>query len=130
MVTVARDFHDTIVWIQEGGFNLKSPWERVKTVFLICDLKQIYTKLCTNSISVSKAENPPGMCAVAADLHDTPQGVHHKFSCIRPAFFTDPHFEGWWKRIKTVFIPPIESPYTTIYQTVRTCHDISLDEVA
>ena len=31
-----------------------------KMVVLMCDLKQIYTKLCTSSISVSKAANPPG----------------------------------------------------------------------
>ena len=35
-----------------------------------------------------------GLSAESADFHDTPQGVHHKFSCIRPVFFTDPHFEG------------------------------------
>ena len=34
------------------------------------------------------------------------------------------------QRIKAQFSALIESPYTTLYQTVRTCHDISSDEVA
>ena len=34
--------------------------QRVKAVVFMCALKQIYTKLCTSSISVSKAANPPG----------------------------------------------------------------------
>ena len=52
-------------------------------------------------------------------------------SCyVSPSFFLDhPRFDGGWKWVKTVFVALIESPYTTLYQTVRTCHDISSDEV-
>lgn len=34
------------------------------------------------------------------------------------------------QRIKAQFSALIESPYTTLYQTVRTCHDISSDEIS
>ena len=129
MGAIARDFHDTIVWIPEG-VSIWSPLESGSRRSFLCVPSNRYTQNCAQVPYRFKGHKSAGMCAVAADFHDTSQSIHHKFSCIRPVFFTDPHFEGWWKRIKTVFVTLIESPYTTLYQTVRTCHDISSDEVA
>lgn len=71
-----------------------------------------------------------GMGIVAADLHDTTQTVNINLTHLRAVSDLDPQVDGRDQRIKTVFVALIESPYTTLYQTVRTCHDISSDEVA
>lgn len=92
-----------------------------------------------------------GLGAVAADLHDTTQIVTNNFTFYRSIIFNLGHFDQSWEwvetrlrvtsnliyqigkriqRIKAQFSALIESLYTTLYQTVRTCHDISLDEVA
>ena len=70
------------------------------------------------------------MGAVAADFHDTPQGITHHATFHRSFSLNHPRSDGGWKWVETLFVPPIESPYTTLYQTVRTCNDISSDEVA
>ena len=71
-----------------------------------------------------------GMCAQSADLHDTTQTININLTHLRVVSDLDPQVDGRAQRIKTVFVTQIESPYTTLYQTVRTCHDISSDEVA
>ena len=63
--TVRRVIADLI-----GQIDQRAQW--VETVFLMCDLKQIYTKLCTSSISVSKAANPPG-CVLNRQISMTPR---------------------------------------------------------
>ena len=91
------------------------------------------------------------MGAVAADLHDATQIVTNNFTSYRSFTLNPEHFVRCWKwiktylrvtsnliyqigkriqRIKAQFSALMESPYTTLYQTVRTCHDISSDEVA
>ena len=70
------------------------------------------------------------MGAVAADLHDAAQIVANNFAHHRSFALNRRHFDDSWKWVEAVFVPPIESPYTTLYQTVRTCHDIGSDEVA
>ena len=70
------------------------------------------------------------MGAVEADLHDIAQAVTNNFTSYRSFTLNPEHFVRCWKWVKAIFIPPIESPYTTLYQTVRTGHDISSDEVA
>ena len=71
-----------------------------------------------------------GIGVVAADFHDAAQIVTNNFTFYRSIAFNLGHFDQSWKWVETLFIPPIESPCTTLYQTVRTCHDISSDEVA
>lgn len=77
-----------------------------------------------------KGRKSAGMCAQSADFHDPAQIVTNNFTFYRSIAFNLGRFDQSWKWVETLFIPPIESPYTTLYQTVRTCHDISSDEVA
>ena len=71
-----------------------------------------------------------GMDVVAADFHDTSQAVDKEIAFLCVIAYLSPHFEDTAQRVKTILDALIESPYTTLYQTVRTCHDISSDEVA
>ena len=71
-----------------------------------------------------------GLSAVAPNLHDTTQTVNINLTHLRVVSDLDPQVDGRAQRIKTCFVALIESPYTTLYQTVRTCHDLSLDEIS
>ena len=71
-----------------------------------------------------------GLGAESADLHDATQTVNINLTHLRVASDLDPQVDGRAQWIKTILVALIESPYTTLYQTVRTCHDISSDEVA
>lgn len=71
-----------------------------------------------------------GMGVVAADFDDTAQTVNINLTHLRVASDLIGQIDQRAQLVKTVCISLIESPYTTLYQTVRTCHDISSDEVA
>ncbi len=92
-----------------------------------------------------------GIGVVAADLHDTTQAVTDNITFYRSFFFNRNHFDYSWKRvepylrvtsnliyqigkriqrIKAQFSALMESPYTTLYQTVRTCNGLNWSEVA
>ena len=71
-----------------------------------------------------------GLGAVAADLHDATQTVNINLTHLRVVSDLDPQVDGRDQRIKTIFVTLIESPYTTLYQTVCTGHDISSDEIS
>lgn len=71
-----------------------------------------------------------GLGAESADLHDATQTVNINLTNLRWAFDFNFQSESRAQWVKTRFVALIESPYTTLYQTVRTCHDISSDEVA
>ena len=71
-----------------------------------------------------------GMGIVAADLHDTTQTVNINLTHLRVVPDLDPQVDGRDQRIKTIFVTLIESPYTTLYQTVRTGHDLSSGEIS
>lgn len=68
--------------------------------------------------------------AVAADFHDATQTVNINLTHLRVASDLDPQVDGRAQRIKTIFVTLIESPYTTLCQTVCTGHDLNSDEVA
>ena len=70
-----------------------------------------------------------GMGAIARDIHDTTQTVNINLTHLRVISDLNPQIEGRAQQVKTIFVALMESPYTTLYQTVRTCHDISSDEV-
>ena len=89
------------VWFPTSLVKLTNELNGSRASFL-CVISNRYNQNCAQVPYRFKGRKSAGMCAVAADLHDTTQGVHHKFSCIRPAFFTDPHFEGGWKWIEAV----------------------------
>ena len=71
-----------------------------------------------------------GIGVVAADFHNTAQTVKINMTHLRVVFNLNFQIESRAQQVKTCFVVLIESPYTTLYQTVRTCHDISSDEVA
>lgn len=71
-----------------------------------------------------------GLGAESANLHDTTQTVNINLTHLRVVSDLDPKVDGRAQRIKTILVALIESPYTTLYQTVRTCHDISSDEIS
>ena len=71
-----------------------------------------------------------GISVVAADFHDTTQIVTKQFTFFCMILDLSNQFGYGAQRIKAQFSALIESPYTTLYQTVRTCHDLSSDEVA
>ena len=68
--------------------------------------------------------------AVAADFHDTAQIVTKQFTffCMISDLSNQFGYGAQW--IKTCFVVLIESPYTTLCQTVCTGHDLNSDEVA
>ena len=68
--------------------------------------------------------------AVAADFHDATQTVNINLTHLRVVSDLDPQVDGRAQRIKTIFVTLIESPYTTLYQTVCTGHDLSSDEIS
>lgn len=65
-----------------------------------------------------------------ADFHDTTQIVNINLTHLRVVFDLNYQIGNRAQLIKTSLVTLIESPYTTLYQTVRTCHDISSDEAA
>ena len=71
-----------------------------------------------------------GLGAESADLHDATQTVNINLTHLRVASDLIGQIDQRAQWIKTILVALIESPYTTLYQTVRTCHDISSDEVA
>lgn len=68
--------------------------------------------------------------AVAADFHDATQTVNIHLTHLRVISDLIPQIEERAQWIKTCFVVLIESPYTTLCQTVRTGHDLNSDEVA
>lgn len=91
------------------------------------------------------------MGAATVDFHDTAQGITDDIMRYRSISLNCRHFDDTWKRIKTVlrvisdldpqidgrtqcvkisFVALIESPYTTLYQTVRTGNGLNWSEVA
>lgn len=101
-------------WFPTSVLRLRTELNGSRRSFL-CVISNRHTKNVQKFYISFKGRKSAGMCAQSADFHDAPQGVHHKFSCIRPVFFTDPHFEGWWKRIKTVCVWfPISIPKLTV----------------
>ncbi len=71
-----------------------------------------------------------GLGAESADLHDATQTVNINLTHLRVVFNLDPQVDGRAQRIKTIFVTLIESPYTTLYQTVRTGNGLNWSEVA
>ena len=71
-----------------------------------------------------------GLGAVAADFHDTAQIVHDSFTILRMISDLRNQFDYGAQQVKTFFVVLIESPYTTLYQTVRTCNGLNWSEVA
>ena len=71
-----------------------------------------------------------GLGAESADLHDATQTVNINLTNLRWVFDFNFQSESRAQWVKTRFVALIESPYTTLYQTVRTCHDISSDEIS
>ena len=71
-----------------------------------------------------------GLSAVAANFHDATQVVNINLTHLRVVSDLDPQVDGRAQRIKTIFVTLIESPYTTLYQTVFTGHDLSSDEIS
>ena len=71
-----------------------------------------------------------GLGAESAGLHDATQTVNINLTNLRVCSDLDPQVDGRAQRIKTIFVTLIESPYTTLYQTVRTGHDLSSDEIS
>lgn len=163
MDVVATDFHNTIVWIQEG-VSIWSPLEsgsrhvtstrtvlgrvergarRVGVWFpnstnrllvklnglrqsFLCMTTNRYTQNCAQVPYRFKGHKSAGKCAESADFHNTAQIIN-----VKPLLSSGgTQIDYPWKRIKTSLVALIESPYTTLYQTLRTCHDISSDEVA
>ena len=70
-----------------------------------------------------------GLSAVAPNLHDTTQTVNINLTHLRVVSDLDHQVDGRAQRIKTCFVALIESPYTTLYQTVRTCNGLNWSEV-
>lgn len=68
--------------------------------------------------------------AVAADFHDATQTVNIHLTHLRVISDLIPQIEERAQWIKTCFVVLIESPYTTLCQTVCTGHDLNSDEVA
>ena len=71
-----------------------------------------------------------GMGVVAANFHDATQAVDISLTNLRVIFDLSRQIDDRARWIKTCFVVLIESPYTTLYQTLRTCHDISSDEIS
>ena len=68
--------------------------------------------------------------AVAADFHDATQTVNINLTNLRGIFDFNFQSESRAQWVKTRFVALIESPYTTLYQTVCTGHDLSSDEIS
>ena len=71
-----------------------------------------------------------GLGAESADLHDTTQTVNINLTHLRVVSDLNPQVDGRAQWIKTIFVTTIESPYTTLYQTVRTGNSLNWSEVA
>ena len=71
-----------------------------------------------------------GLGAVAADFHDTTQAVDISLTNLRVIYDLSRQIDDRAQWIKTCFVALIESPYTTLCQTVCTGHDLNSDEVA
>ena len=71
-----------------------------------------------------------GLGAESADLHDATQTVNINLTHLRVVPDLNYQIGNRAQRIKTIFVTLIESPYTTLYQTVRTGHDLSSDEIS
>lgn len=71
-----------------------------------------------------------GLSAVAANFHDATQAVDISLTNLRAISNLSRQIDDRAQWIKTCFVALIESPYTTLYQTVCTGHDLSSDEIS
>lgn len=71
-----------------------------------------------------------GMGAESADLHDATQTVNINMTHLRVVFNLNFQIESRAQWGKTRFVALIESPYTTLCQTVRTGNGLSSDEIS
>ena len=71
-----------------------------------------------------------GLGAESADLHDTTQTVNINLTNLRVIYNLIGQIDQRAQWAKTRSVALIESPYTTLYQTVCTGHDLSSDEIS
>ena len=71
-----------------------------------------------------------GLGAESADLHDATQTVNINLTHLRVVSDLIGQIDQRAQWIKTCFVALIESPYTTLCQTVCTGHDLSSDEIS